>query len=141
VHEPVILYWDSSAIISLLFRDQFSENARAWLRREGYHLISSLTLAEAYGVLARLKKERLLAEFLIDEAYEILGEGPWRRINIIPSWDFLTTLASRVRLCGSLLWHIAAAKTLQRELPELMMLSYDENLRTACIAEKMEIAR
>ena len=138
--EPVVIYWDTSALISLLFRDRYSEKARGWLRREGYHFISSLALAEVYGIIARIKKERFLSEYLIDEAYEILRRGPWRRITLTPSWDYLHSLATRSLLCGSLLWHLATVRTLAGELPELMVLSYDDRFVRACVSENLKLA-
>ncbi len=44
-------------------------------------------------------------------------------------------LAARWRLRGAGVWHLAVAKTLQRDLPELTMATYDAALRAAAMGE------
>lgn len=79
--EPVVLYWDSSAVLSALFRDRHSAEAIAWSRRQGVHLLTTLAWAEAHAV------------------------------------------------------HLAAAKSLQEDLPELRLLSFDQLLARAARQE------
>lgn len=34
---PVVLYWDASAVLSALFKDNHSLKAHQWANRAGYH--------------------------------------------------------------------------------------------------------
>lgn len=126
-----VVYWDSSAILSALFRDRHSEEAVARARRPGVHLLSTLAWAEVHAVIARMGRERVLADALLSAARQLLDEGSWRRVNASPDWLLVRDLATRRALRGSDLWHLAAAKTLQVELPELTLLSFDARLASA----------
>jgi hypothetical protein len=44
-------------------------------------------------------------------------------------------LSSRYPLRGADLWHLAAAKSLQEELPELRLLTFDQRLMEAAQGE------
>jgi predicted nucleic acid-binding protein len=46
-------------------------------------------------------------------------------------------LASNWSLRGADLWHLAAAKTLQCELPELLLLTFDQRLYHAAAGENI----
>ncbi len=129
------IYWDASAILSVLFRDSHSEEARAQLEPPGVHLVSSLGWAETCAVISRMKREGCLADMLLKAAYETLEEGPWRRIYVLPDYDRFKGLADAWPLRGTDLWHLAAAKTLQKEIPELKILTFDERLRAAAEGE------
>lgn len=131
----IVVYWDASSVLSTLFRDSHSEEALRWLRLEGVHLISSLAYAETCAVIFRLRQERLLAEVLIEAAFETLTTGPWRRLNLLPAWDNFKNLASRWPLRGADLWHLTLAKTLKSQIPELVLLSFDERLKIAAKGE------
>lgn len=126
-----VVYWDSSAILSTLFRDRHSEEALARALRPGVHLLSTLAWAEVHAVIARMGRERVLADALLSAARQLLDEGSWRRVNASPDWLLVRELATRRALRGSDLWHLAAAKTLQLELPELTLLSFDARLASA----------
>jgi len=131
----VVVYWDASAVVSALFQDSNSEEAQAWSRREGIHLVSSLSLAEVYAVISRIQRDRLLAGVLVDAALEALEEGPWRRLNLSPDWDRLKALAGKWPLRGAELWHLAIAKTVHADLPELTLLTFDSRLKAAARGE------
>jgi len=122
------VYWDSSAILSALFRDRHSEEASRLARRSAVHFLSTLAWAEVQAVVARIERERALARVLVAAALEALEGGPWRRLNAVPEWKVVRALSSRWPLRGPDLWHLAAAKTLQSELPELTFLSFDARL-------------
>ncbi len=126
-----VVYWDSSAILSALFKDRHSEEALARARRRDVHLLSTLAWAEVHAVIARMGRERVLAAALLSNARQLLDEGSWRRVNASPDWLLVRDLATRRALRGSDLWHLAAAKTLQLELPELTLLSFDARLASA----------
>lgn len=130
-----VIYWDTSAVLSVLFEDQHSSLAVEQLTESRIHVVSSLAWAEAHAVMGRLRREGVLSEPLLTAAQDILNHGPWRRISTVPEWNIVRVLASRRPLRGADLWHLAMAKTLQRDLPELSLLSYDVALCEAAIGE------
>lgn len=132
--QPVV-YWDTSAILSVLFKDAHSEKARNLADQDGVHLISSLGYAEACAVLARIGREGLLTDILVKAAFEVLETGPWRRIHLAPAWEDLRDLSRKWPLRGADLWHLAAAKRIQQELPELSLFTFDERLKAAANGE------
>jgi predicted nucleic acid-binding protein len=132
-----VVYWDSSAILSALFKDAQSEEAIEWSRKKGVHLISTLSYAEVCAVITRLKRERILADVLVNAAFEALEQGPWRHLNILPEWGEIKILSQKWSLRGADLWHLAVAKTLQNQLPELELLTFDKRLRTAAKKEHL----
>lgn len=131
----VAVYWDTSAVLSTLFRDRHSDEALQWARRPGVHLLSTLAWAEAHAVIARVGREGALAPVLVAAAREILEKGPWRRVNVSPEWSFVRELSAKWPLRGADLWHLATAKSLRAELPELVVLSYDSRLAGAAKGE------
>ncbi|MBI5550520.1 MAG: type II toxin-antitoxin system VapC family toxin [Desulfobacterales bacterium] len=137
--KPPVIYWDTSAIVSVLFKDDHSERAHLWAGQEGIHLISSLGYAEACAVLSRIQREGALADILIKAAYEVLESGPWRRLHLAPAWEDLRELSAKWPLRGADLWHLATAKHAQTELPELVLLSFDDRLKTASEGEGLGI--
>ncbi|MFQ6070903.1 MAG: type II toxin-antitoxin system VapC family toxin [Candidatus Aminicenantales bacterium] len=132
-----VTYWDSSSVLSALFKDKNSRKALEWSRKDGIHLISTLAYAEVCAVISRIKRERLLADVLINAAFEALETGPWRHLNIQPEWDEVKNISLRWPLRGADLWHLATAKILQEKLPELIILTFDKNLKKAAQAENL----
>ena len=135
--QPRVVYWDASAILSVLFMDCHSEQARVRAHEEGVHLISSLAYAETCTVIARLRREDHLAELLIQAACEVLENGPWRSLTVSPERDWIQSLSLRWPLRGADLWHLSTAKSLQRQLPELIFLTFDSRLREAAEGERL----
>ncbi|MBI4278606.1 MAG: type II toxin-antitoxin system VapC family toxin [Armatimonadetes bacterium] len=135
MNAPAVLYWDASAVLSILLQDRHSGAAQAWARRTGFHLLSTLAWAEVHAILGRAQRERVVAAVLLSAARESLEAGPWHRVNVSPDWQTIQDLASRWSLRGADLWHLAAAKSLQAELPELFLLSYDARLTEAARGE------
>ena len=134
-----VIYWDSSALLSYLFKDKHSELVKEKAQQRGVHLLTTLTIAEAYTVINRIQRENLLPEMLIESIFDVLESGPWSRLNIVPDNMALRELARRWPLHGSGLWHLATAKTLQREFPELMILTLDRELARASKGEKLRL--
>ena len=56
--KPVVLYWDASAVLSALLKDDHSREAQRWASRSGYHFLSTLACAEVSAVLRRIARER-----------------------------------------------------------------------------------
>ena len=59
-NNALLIYWDSSAILSALFSDTHSNTAKKRADATGLHFISSLAYAEVSAVIARMKTERIL---------------------------------------------------------------------------------
>ena len=79
-----VVYWDASAILSVLFKDRHSIIAHRRLNVEGVHLLSTLAYSETCAVVARMKRERILSDILIQAALTELNGGYWRQITTIP---------------------------------------------------------
>jgi hypothetical protein len=86
-------------------------------------------------VISRIKREKLLADILIDVAFKALKTGPWRYLNIGPEWEKFKALSLKWSLSGTHLWHLATAITLQKQIPELTLLTFDSSLRIATKGE------
>ncbi len=131
----VVVYWDASAILSALIQDSHSEEARQWVDKSGAHLVSTLSFAEVHAVLTRIQRDRLMADILVKAAREAFKMGPWRRLNISPHWDDIEDLSGKWNLRGADLWHLATAKSVQKQIPELRLLTFDDHLGAAASGE------
>lgn len=130
-----VLYWDTSAVLSTLFPDQHSELALSALESSPIHLLSSLAWSETHAVMGRMRRSGAISEPIWDAAQVMFGRGPWRHLSGAPDWALSRVLASKWPLRGADLWHLAMAKTLHRDLPEVTLLTYDAALREAAIGE------
>lgn len=128
-------YWDASAILSALTTDAHSDEAHTEAKKGGTHVLSSLAWAETLAVLARMQREGTLTNAASETAHAVLSTGPWRPVAIAPRWKAVRGLAAAWQLKGADLWHLAAAKHLQEELPELRLLSFNARLRAAAQGE------
>lgn len=133
--DQIVIYWDASAIISTLIKDTHSEEAQEWAHKEGVHLLSSVAYAEVLAVLSRMKRERIMAELLIEAALQTLENGPWRRLNSGPEWNLMAVLSKKWPLRGADLWHLSDAKSVCEQLPELKLLTFDTRLKAAANGE------
>ena len=133
-HKSVI-YWDTSAILSTVFSDPHTETAKIWVEKEGVHFISTLAFAEFCAVISRMQRENLLNDIVSQAVFEVLDSGPWRRIFSYPELKTLRSLSARWPLRGADLWHLATAKSLSHDFPELYLLSFDNRLKQAAEGE------
>jgi predicted nucleic acid-binding protein len=136
-NNALLIYWDSSAILSALFSDTHSNTAKKRADETGLHFISSLAYAEVTAVIARMKRERILVETLVNAAFEALDQGPWRRIYTWPELETVRALSAKWPLRGADLWHLAAAASLRKEFPELKFLTFDQRLKKAASGEAL----
>ncbi len=134
-NSPRAVYWDASAILSVLFEDEHSKKATLIADEKALHLISTLGYAESCAVLARIKREGMISEILVRVAFDALDAGIWRRLNIAPALEDCRDLCSRWPLRGADLWHLATAKRIQKEIPELSLLTFDQRLKHAAEGE------
>jgi len=128
-------YWDASAVLSALFLDEHSPRAVKWAMLDGMHLMSSLCLAEVNAVIERTRRDRKVSDVLVEAAKEALSSGPWRRLELGPTWASLESLPRRWPLRGADLWHLATASALRDELGEIYFLAFDTRLAAASEAE------
>lgn len=126
-----MLYWDASAVLSALIADIHSAKATAAAQADGTHLLSTLAFAETLAIVARLEREGSLPGALAEQARDRVLNGPWRRLSLQPDWKNMEILAARWPVRGADLWHLAAADTLRRELPELKLVTFDVRLAGA----------
>jgi predicted nucleic acid-binding protein len=128
------VYWDTSAVLSVLVEDSHSKQAVRWARRGGLHIISTLAFAEVSAVLDRMEREGQLTSVLVGSAREALADGPWRFMRAAPARTVIEALATKYALRGADLWHLSLAKTLLKDLPELKVLTFDSRMHAG--AEK-----
>jgi len=133
--EAIVVYWDTSAVLSSLFTDDHSPQAQYWANRDGFHFLSTLTYAETCAVIARMQRERRVAEIVAEAAMEAFHEGPWRKVNAQPAWNHIKALSKKWALRGADLWHLAMAKGLRDHTPELIFLTFDERLQVSARGE------
>ena len=93
--QPLVLYWDTSAILSALVQDTHSRVAARWSGHDGLHLVSTLGWAETTAVLHRLAGEGHFTKALLDSAVESLTAGPWRLVQRGPDRHAIGRLSSR----------------------------------------------
>jgi predicted nucleic acid-binding protein len=134
-----VVYWDSSAVLAALFRDVHSEDALKWAEIQGVHMISSLTAAEVTAVISRIHREHRITTVYANDSFTSFEKGPWRYLKLLPYREKLKSLSQKWPLRGADLWHLATAKTLQEQLPELHLLTYDKLLLTAAVGEGLQI--
>ena len=127
--KDVYIYWDASAVLSTLVKDSHSDGALKWIRKEGLHLLSTLTYAEVIAVHDRIERERVLTGVLVRSAFQALHEGPWRYLNLCPAREHMDFLKGKYPLRGADFWHLALARSLKKDIPELMVLTFDNRLR------------
>jgi predicted nucleic acid-binding protein len=128
------IYWDASAVLSTLVKDSHSDAALKWIQMEGLHFVSTLAYAEVISVLDRMEKERILTKILTQSALQAFAEGPWRFLTLCPGREQMDSLRGKYSLRGADFWHLSLARTLKREIPDLILLSFDGKLTEA--AEK-----
>lgn len=122
------VYWDGSAVLSLLFPGQQTPAAKIFAARNAEHVMSSLTLTEVYAAFERGRKSGAYSEAVIAEGKGRFECGRWRYVRVSPHRAMLRELAAACALKGAGLWHLALAKTLCLERPELRLLSFDAKL-------------
>jgi predicted nucleic acid-binding protein len=136
--QQIVVYWDTSAVLSSLFTDDHSPQAQYWINQDGFHFLSTLTYAEACAVIARMQRERRVAKIEAQAAMEAFNGGPWRRVNAQPVWTHIARLSQKWALRGADLWHLALATGLRDHVPELMFLTFDKQLQAPARGEGLE---
>lgn len=115
--------------------DDNSDEARKHAEASDVRFYSSLAWAETLAVMARMERQGTLTPEGSNAAYAALTSDRWRPTTISPRWDTVRRLGRSWPLRGADLWHLAAAKRLQEELPTLRLLSFDRRLLSAAHGE------
>ena len=132
-----VVYWDSSAVLSVLLRDAHSDTALAYIRRPDVHILSTLAWAEVHAVMARHLREGT-PDSEVSRASGALERVGWRHLRTGPSRAHVSTLARRWSLQGADLWHLATARTIADEV-RVSVLTFDRALDEAANGEGMGI--
>jgi predicted nucleic acid-binding protein len=125
------VYWDASALASTLLEDAHTDQARRWARRPGLHLLSTLAHAEICAVVGRARREDRLTDAQSARVLGALDTGPWSRLEVGPDPATVRRLAEEHPLRGADLWHVAAALAVRDEIPEIVLLTFDDRMRRA----------
>lgn len=133
----MVIYWDTSAVLSALVEDRHSEIACKYINWKGIHFLSTLAAAETYAVLHRMRHERALTDIFYKSAIEVFENSPLRKISIQPDWKVIHKMSCRYVLKGADLWHLASVKTIKMELPEVKIMTFDAKLSKAAKKEKI----
>ena len=137
-----ILYWDASAVLSLMFDDIHSTIALQHWKKEGtVHLLSSLAYVETAAVIGRLERTGSLDTSQVETAFSNLGTWGWRRTTLLPDDEIVRCCSRHRPLRGADLWHLACACTLQEQLPELRLLTFDNRLHEAAVGAGIAVSR
>ncbi|MCP4625448.1 MAG: type II toxin-antitoxin system VapC family toxin [bacterium] len=137
VDRASVIYWDTSAILSSVFSDAHSEIAKIWVEKKAVHFISTLAFVEFCAVISRMQRKRLLTKIMTQAVFEVLDSGPWQRILSQPDLKIVNELSGKWPLRGADLWHLATAKSLRQDFPELFLLSFDSRLNQAAEGEML----
>lgn len=81
----------------------------------------------------------MLSGVLADAALDTISAGPLRQLNIQPDRKWIVSLSAKWPLRGADLWHLAAAKTLAAQIPEMILLMLDDRMRDAARQEGLTV--
>lgn len=134
-HKKIVLYWDTSAILPLLIEDIHTTKSIAATQQTRINFVSSLGVAEILGILSRIPSDQgsiKREEFLTD-----LQKSYWNLISEQPEITNLYSLSKNYKLRGADLWHLGVLIGLKRELPEIQMITFDQELGLAATKENI----
>lgn len=88
-------FWDSSAIVPLLVREERSARAAAWVGGDAAIVMWTLTPVEVVSALRRLVRERALSEDAA-RAAEVRLDEMVERSHVVSDVEAVTSLAARL---------------------------------------------
>jgi hypothetical protein len=56
-HNPRPFYWDASAVLSVLFKDAFTDDAQTGAQEKRSHFMSTMAYSKTCSVIARMQRE------------------------------------------------------------------------------------
>lgn len=123
-----VVYWDGPAVASTLVRGPDSERALAVLREPAVHLVSTLAWMQAVAEAARLVRDGALTREQTRAVTDALERGPWRLTYACPRRAALESVLAGPYDAATR-WHLATARTLRRQLPELRLFALEGPVR------------
>jgi predicted nucleic acid-binding protein len=134
-----VRFWDSSAIVPLLCRENESARCRAWLREDSAVLVWALAATEVVSALARKRRDGVLSAARFGTAKRRLAalEAAW---NEVAAWDSVRARARRLlevhALSAADALHLGAALVAVEERPAgVTFVSFDLALGDAAERE------
>lgn len=136
-------FWDSSAIVPLVCRENESARTRAWLRADPVVVVWCLAATEVVSALARKRRDGALTAVRFGEAKRRLAglEQAWSEVAA------LDTVRARARrllevhpLSAADALHLGAALVLAEERTHgVGFVSFDERLAEAAAREGFDV--
>lgn len=132
-------FWDTSAVVPLLIREQHSARVGAWLRDDDAMVVWTLTPGEVVSALRRLLRERALSEETAHIAETRLDEL-MDRCHIVIDVDAVKSLATRLLRLHALraadaLQLGAAVHWTEGHPQRRAFVTFDEHLAQAAVRE------
>lgn len=90
-------------------------------------------------MVARLAREGEVPRPAAARSLKGMRIGPWSALHLQPDRRIVADLSMRHALRGADLWHLALAKTLAGELPELAVLTFDSRLAESAREEGLSV--
>jgi len=132
-------FWDSSAVVPLVCREQESARCRTLLRADPIVVVWSLAATEVISALSRKRREGALSAPRFDEAKQRLFglEGAWSEVSALESVRLRARRLLEVHpLSAADALHLAASLVLVEERTHgVGFVSLDERLREAAARE------
>ena len=126
----------------IIFISAYSDSGKTKerLMNEGAYayLMKPLNIEELRLILRRAIENTFL---LIQAGQDSLQKGPWRHLNALPERGMMHDLSNKWSLKGADLWHLATAKGLKGQLPELSLFTFDRRLLKAAEGEELSIGQ
>jgi uncharacterized protein len=135
----LVIYWDTSALLSVFLEDVHSQDAKFWLDQTATNLLSSLAIAEFYACISRLVWEGHIDERQATAISSALDKGPWHTVLTGLDKKLVQAISARCKLRGADLWHLSLAASLRAHLPEIALLTFDTALKLAATSEGLAL--
>jgi uncharacterized protein len=136
-------FWDTSAIVPLLVREDSTDAARAVFAADPTMIVSWATAVECASAIARAEREDLLTQPAATEAFARLDALAqiWREVE--PSNDVRDTARRLLRVhrvrAADALQLAAATLAAERRPASLTMVTLDDRLQTAALKEGFDV--
>ena len=136
-------FWDSSAIVPLVCREEESTRTRAWLRADPVVVVWCLAATEVVSALTRKRRDGALTAVRFGEAKRRLA-GLERAWSEVAALDAVRARARRLlevhALSAADSLHLGAALVLVEERTQgIGFVSFDERLSEAAAREGFDI--
>ncbi len=136
-------FWDTSAVVPLLVREESTDAARAAFASDPAMIVSWLTPVECASAIARAERDGLLTQSAATEAFARLDELAlaWREVE--PSSDVRDTARRLLRVhrlrAADALQLAAATLAAERRPASLTLVTLDDRLEAAALKEGFAI--